>query len=160
MLLRERAWDVMRTDFVVIRESDSLREAAVHLRKAMKENPERACAVVMTSDGEFRGAVTAWWLLLYVEQCALEDSLKLTNGQDFETKFRTVTRKCFARRAGEVVERDMPIVKPQDPLSAVLEAMLSTRRRWAVVMEGGKVLGMISAEDVFMQLEWEETSEA
>lgn len=159
MLLRERAWDVMRSDFVVIRETDSLREAAVALRKAMKQHPESACAVVLTPDGEFRGAVTAWWLLLYTEQCALEDSLKLTNGQDFETKFRTVCRKCFSRRAGEVVERDLPIVKPQDPLSAVLEAMLSTRRRWAVVMEGGKVLGVIAAEDVFMQLEWDENKD-
>ncbi|WP_243311894.1 CBS domain-containing protein [Fundidesulfovibrio agrisoli] len=159
MLLRERAWDVMRTDFITIRESDSLREGALRLRKAMKDHPERACAVVLSADGEFKGAVTAWWLLLYTEQCALDDSLKLTQGQDFETKFRTVCRKCFSRRAGEVVERDLPVVKPQDPLAVVLESMLSTRRRWAVVLEGGKVLGVIAAEDVFMQLDWEEPQE-
>uniref|UniRef100_A0A7C3W7X2 CBS domain-containing protein n=1 Tax=Fundidesulfovibrio putealis TaxID=270496 RepID=A0A7C3W7X2_9BACT len=154
MLLRERAWDVMHTDVVTVLETESLRDVAVKLRKAMKTNPEKACAVVLSANGEFKGAVTAWWLLLYTEQCALEDSVKLGSGSDFETSFRTVCRKCFSRRAGEVVELDVPLVKPQDPLAAVLEAMLSSRRRWAVVMEGGRVLGVIAAEDVFMQLEW------
>ncbi|WP_243358316.1 cyclic nucleotide-binding/CBS domain-containing protein [Fundidesulfovibrio terrae] len=156
MLLRDRAWDVMRTDNVCVRESDSLREVASSLRKAMKEQPDRACAVVLAEDGGFKGVITAWWLLLYMEQNALEDSLKLKAGHDFEARFRNVCRKCFSRRAGEVVERDVPVVKPQDPLAAVLEAMLSTRRRWAVVMEGGKVLGVIAAEDLFMQMDWDE----
>ena len=156
MLLRERAWDVMRTDVITVRESNSLREVALSLRQAMKAQPEKACAVVLTEEGEFKGVVTAWWLLLYMEQNALEDSRKLKGGEDFAARFSTVCRKCFSRRAGEAVERDVPVVKPQDTLSVVLEAMLSTRRRWAVVIEGGKVLGVIAAEDLFMQLDWEE----
>jgi len=156
MLLRDRAWDVMRTDTVYVRESDSLREVAVSLRRAMKEQPDKACAVVLAEDGGFKGVITAWWLLLYMEQNALDDSLKPKGGQDFEARFRTICRKCFSRRAGEAVERDVPVVKPQDPLSVVLESMLSTRRRWAVVMEGGKVLGVIAAEDLFMQMDWDQ----
>jgi CBS domain-containing protein len=156
MLLRERAWDVMRTDVITVRESNSLREVALSLRQAMKNQPDKACAVVLTDEGEFKGVVTAWWLLLYMEQNALDDSRKLKGSQDFEGRFRTVCRKCFSRRAGEVVEKDVPVVKPQDTLSEVLESMLTTRRRWAVVIEGGKVLGVIAAEDLFMQLDWEE----
>ncbi|GFK93562.1 hypothetical protein NNJEOMEG_01396 [Fundidesulfovibrio magnetotacticus] len=156
MLLRDRAWDVMRTDMVTAKDGDSLREVAVALRSAMKEQPDRACAVILSEDGGFRGVITAWWLLLYLEQCALEDSLKLKEGTAFESKFRTTCRKCYARVAGDVVERDVPVVKPQDPLLTVLEAMLTSRRRWAVVMEGGKVLGVIAAEDLFLQMRWEE----
>jgi len=156
MLLRDRAWDVMRTDMVMVKDGDSLREVAVALRQAMKEQPDRACAVVLSQEGEFRGVVTAWWLLLYLEQCALEDSLKLKEGTAFESKFRTTCRKCYSRSAGQAVEIDVPVVKPQDPLFTVLEAMLTTRRRWAVVLEGGKVLGVIAAEDLFMQMRWEE----
>lgn len=155
MLLRERAWDVMRTDLVSVKDSDSLREVASKLRKAMKSQPDRSCAVVLGDDGEFEGVITAWWLLLYMERKALGDALKPKAGQDFETKLRTVCRKCLSDRAAEAVERDVPVVKPQDPLFTVLEAMLSTRRRWAVVMEGGKVLGTIAAEDLFLQLDWE-----
>ena len=155
MLLRERAWDVMRTDMVEVRETDSLRDVALRLRKVMKDHPDRACAVVLSPEGEFRGVVTAWWLLLYMEQCALEDSLKLKVTEDFDETFKTICRKCFSRPAGGVVERDVPLVRPQDPLPVVLEAMLETRRRWAVVIEGGKVLGVIAAEDLFLQMDWE-----
>ncbi len=155
MLLRDRAWDVMRTDMVEVREKDSLRDVALCLRQAMKGQPDKACAVVLSSEGEFKGVVTAWWLLLYLEQYAQEDSLRLRGKGDFEGTFKTICRKCFSRIAGDVVERDVPVVKPQDPLTSVLEAMLTTRRRWAVVMEGGKVLGVIAAEDLFMQMDWE-----
>ena len=156
MLLRERAWDVMRTDLVLVREECSLREVGMNLRKAMKDQHDRACAVVMSEEGEYRGVVTAWWLLLSLEQEALGDALKLQSGQDFEERFQLSCRKCFSRRAGEAVEKDVPVVKPQDPLFTVLAAMLKSRRRWAVVMEGGKVLGTICAEDLFLQMEWEE----
>lgn len=155
MLLRERAWDVMRTDLVEVREKDSLRDVALRLRKAMKERPDKACAVVLSGEGEFRGVVTAWWLLLYLEKYALGDSLNLKARGDFEGKFNTILRKCFSKNAQDALERDVPVVKPQDPLTSVLEAMLTTRRRWAVVMEGGKVLGVIAAEDLFMQMDWE-----
>lgn len=158
MLLRERAWDVMRTDFVTVRETTSLREAAKTLRTAMRDQPNQACAVVLGQGGEYRGVVTAWWLLLYMEKCALEDSLRLSVGVDFEETFRNISRKCFTRPVSNALERDVPVVKPQDPLFVVLQAMLSTRRRWAVVMEGGKVLGVIAAEDVFLELEMEAES--
>jgi len=156
MLLRERAWDVMRTDIVTVRESESLREVALGLRTAMKAQPDKACAVVLSAEGEFRGVVTAWWLLLYMEQAVQGEALKDKAARDFEETFRTVCRKSLSRRAGDALERDVPVVKPQDALSRVLEAMLSSRRRWAVVMEGGKVLGVIAAEDLFMQMELDE----
>lgn len=156
MLLRERAWDVMRTDFVAVRESDSLRDTASALRRAMKDQPNRACAVVLSDDGDFKGVVTAWWALLYMGKSALKESLKPKEGSEFEEKFRVACRKRFAEQAGNALEKDVPVVKPQDPLVVVLLAMLESRRRWAVVMEGGKVLGVIAAEDLFMQLEWDE----
>ena len=156
MLLRERAWDVMRTDMVTVSENMSLRDAAKALRAAMKTQADRACAVVLSEAGGFKGVVTAWWLLLYMEQCALRDAPRLDSGRQADDAFRTVCRKCFSVRAGEMVERDVPVVKPQDPLFVVLEAMLSSRRRWAVVMEGDKVLGVIAAEDVFLQLDFDD----
>lgn len=155
MLVRERAWDVMRGDLVIVRDTDSLHHVALRLREAMKEQPGKACAVVLSESGEFKGVVTAWWLLLTLEQYAMDDSVKLTDGPDFETRCHTSGRKCFSRRAGEVVERDVPVVRPQDPLFVVLKAMLVSRRRWAVVMEGGKVLGAIAAEDLFLEMDWD-----
>ena len=156
MLLRERAWDVMRTDMATVSEDMSLRDVAKVLRAAMKERGHRACAVVLSETGGFKGVVTAWWLLLYMEQCALKDAPRLGAGREGDDAFRTMCRKCFSVRAGEMVERDVPVVKPQDPLFVVLGAMLSSRRRWAVVMEGGKALGLIAAEDVFMQLDFDD----
>ncbi|GAB6036812.1 hypothetical protein JCM15519_13710 [Fundidesulfovibrio butyratiphilus] len=156
MLLRERAWDVMRTDFLTVREDMNLRETAKLLLNAMKEQAGAACAVVTSATGEYRGVVTAWWLLLFLEKSALEDSLLLfSNPESDDDAFRVVCRKSFSRLASEVVERDVPVLRPQDTLSMVLEAMLATKRRWAVVMEGERVLGVISAEDVFLQMESE-----
>jgi CBS domain-containing protein len=146
----------MRTDFVSVRASESLRDAAVTLRKAMKDQPNRACAVALSDEGEFMGVVTAWWALLYMGKSALKESLKPKEGREFEDKFKVACRKRFSERVGDALEKDVPVVKPQDPLVVVLLAMLESRRRWAVVMEGGKVLGVIAAEDLFMQMEWDE----
>jgi CBS domain-containing protein len=155
MLVRERAWDVMRVDLVTVLESDSLHQVALSLREAMKDQPGKACALVLSESGEFKGVITAWWLLLSLEQSAMDDALKPGEGPDFEARFRIAGRKCFSRRAGEVVEHDVPVVRPQDPLFVVLGAMLASRRRWAVVMEGGKLLGAIAAEDLFMEMDWD-----
>ncbi len=155
MLLRERAWDVMRTDMATVSENMSLRDVARVLRSAMKERGHRACAVVLTEAGNFKGVVTAWWLLLYMEQHVLKDAPRPGGGRDSDETLRTICRKCFSARAGDMVERDVPVVKPQDPMYVVLGVMLASRRRWAVVMEGGKVLGLIAAEDVFMQLDFD-----
>lgn len=155
MLLRERAWDVMRTDMVSVSEDMSLRDAATALRGAMKIQSDRACAVVLGKGGGFKGVVTAWWLLLYMERCVMRDSANPGGERRAEEAFRTACRKCFSERAGDMVERDVPVVKPQDPLFVVLKAMLTTRRRWAVVMEGEKVLGVIAAEDVFQHMDFD-----
>jgi len=165
MLLRDRAWDIMRTDYVTALDSDSLRDVAARLRQAMKEDDAgkacddagKACAVVLSESGEFKGVVTAWWLLLTVERYARKDALKpsLTD----EEKFRTAIRKVFDRSVGEAIERDVPVVSPADSLSVVLNAMLATKRRWAVVLEGSSVLGIVSGEDIFMQIEWEQLEE-
>jgi len=159
MLLRERAWDIMRTDYVTALESDSLRDVAAGLREAMKDHTGRECAVVLSEKGEFKGVITAWWLLLSLEKYARKDALKPALDPGDEEKFKTAVRKVLSRRADEALERDVPVVKPEDSLAAVLNAMMVTKRRWAVVMEGASVLGIVSGEDVFMQLDWERLEE-
>jgi CBS domain-containing protein len=162
MLLRERAWDIMRADYVTVRESDNLRDVANRLREAMKHLEDHsggACAVVLTEDGGFRGVVTAWWLLLSLAKYARKDALKPSQDPGDEEKFTTAIRKVFSRRVDETIEHDVPVVRPADSLSKVLDVMLATKRRWAVVMEGSSVLGIVSGEDIFMQIEWEQLEE-
>jgi len=158
MLLRERAWDIMCADYVTALESDTLRDVAAKLRQAMEDRPGRECAVVLSEKGEFRGVITAWWLLLSLERYARKDSLKPAPACDDE-EFKTAVRKALSRRVDEAVERDVPVVRPEDSLAAVSKAMMVAKRRWAVVMEGVSVLGIISGEDIFMQIDWDQRGE-
>jgi CBS domain-containing protein len=152
-MLRERAWDVMRPDVLALREDMSLGEAATALRRALRLGPDQGCAVILSKDGEYLGVLTAWGLLMHLEECALEDSLLTSAGSDFEDTFRQLCRKCFSRPVGEVARLDAPVVKPAEPLFLVLRALLGAKQRFAVVKEGDKVLGVIAAEDLFRELE-------
>lgn len=51
-------------------------------------------------------------------------------------------------RVALVIERKMPVVDPDDPVSVALKRMDEANTRWLAVVAGGKVIGMIGARDI------------
>lgn len=157
MLFRKRAWDIMRDDFARVDESASLAEAVRALRESQKKAPENNVVLVLGQSGAKRdvlkGAVSVWTVLAAVNELVLRDSeLKLAQESDFDKAFARASAVCTHTSLSGHMEPDVPTLKPNDPLPAVLELFLRRRRGWAVVEENGKVLGVVLVADLYREL--------
>lgn len=153
MLLRKRAWDMMREEFVQIGEDNTLAEAIGTMREAMRETPETQIVIVTDLRGRLKGAVSIWDVLKAVENSVLKDeNLKLTEETDWDQAFARACRICTQADLPGHFEGDIPTVKPHDPLLVVLETFLSRKMNWVVVEENNKPIGIIYSSDLFREL--------
>ncbi|MBI5518643.1 MAG: CBS domain-containing protein [Desulfovibrio sp.] len=157
MLFRKRAWDLMRDDFATVDESASLAEAVRALRESQKKTPENNVVLVMgksgSKEGVLKGAVSVWTVLAALDECVLRDpELKVVQESDFDKTFARASAVCTHTSLEGHMEPDVPTLKPNDPLPVVLELFLRRRRGWAVVLENGKVLGVILVADLYREL--------
>ena len=65
MLLRTRAWDIVREDYPVLRESSSLADAMRELNRVSDSGC--LCALVMDENGRLKGAVSMWDTVRFME---------------------------------------------------------------------------------------------
>ncbi|MBN2140447.1 MAG: CBS domain-containing protein [Desulfovibrionaceae bacterium] len=153
MLLRKRAWDMMREDFPSVDESATLAMAIRDLQRAMQGTPESRIVVVLKKNGELKGVISIWSVLKAVKDWLFKDnSLKLSGETDWDHAFAQACHLCTHTALDEHLEQDVPVLKPGDPLVVVLESFLSSRRGWAVVEEGGRVLGVVYLADLYLSL--------
>lgn len=153
MLLRKRAWDMMREEFVQISDESTLAEAIGFMRDAMRETPETQIVVATDRKGRLKGAVSIWDVLKAVENSVLKDeNLKLTEETDWDQAFARACRICTQSDLPGHFAEATPTVKPQDPLLVVLETFLSNKLNWVVVEENQKPIGIIYSSDLFRDL--------
>ncbi len=153
MLLRKRAWDMMRDEFPRIQEDDTLAKALEVLQAAMQDSPENHTVVVLKKNGGFAGVVSIWNVLKAVEQTVLKrEELKNVEEADFDQAFARACAVCTHTGLEGHVETDVVLLKPSDTLLTVLEKFLGKRRGWAVVEEGDRVIGMIYSGDLFREI--------
>ncbi|NJB67423.1 putative transcriptional regulator [Desulfobaculum xiamenense] len=155
MLMRKRAWDILRDDFTRVEEGASLFEVMRLMREAVKKDSDNHVALVFAKDGSFLGVITMWDILKSLEGCVFrQDDLARFDEADWDQAFGRACRSCCDLNIDAIVQKkdDMPEVQPNDPMIIVLEAFMDHRRGWAVVREGGKVLGVIFKGDVFREI--------
>ncbi|MES9996062.1 CBS domain-containing protein [Desulfovibrio aminophilus] len=153
MLLRKRAWDMMREDFPSIREDDTLAEAIRALTAAMKESPENHTVVVLKKNGAFRGVTTIWNVLKTVQTTVLkDDALKNIEESDWDQTFARACTVCTQTGLEAHLETDVAMLKPGDALLTVLDKFLAKKRGYAVVEEGDRVIGIVYAGDLFREI--------
>jgi len=157
MLFRKRAWDLMRDDFASVDESASLAEAVRTLRESQKKAPENNVVLVLGKNGPrenaLKGAVSIWTVLAALDECVLRDpELNMVEATDFDKTFARASAVCAHTALAGHMEPDVPMLKPNDPLPVVLELFLRKKRGWAVVVENGKVLGVVLVADVYRAL--------
>lgn len=153
MMLRKRAWDMMRDEFASVQEDASLATAIRVMRESMKENPENYVVVVKTKGGKFVGVVSIWSILRAVKQSVLKDeNLKNVGETDWDQAFKSACLICTQMRLDEYIERDVPVLKPNDPALFILDRFLKLKRNWAVVEEGGKIMGVVYASDLYREM--------
>lgn len=153
MLLRKRAWDLMREEFPSVRETDTLAEAIRVLREAMKNHPENHTVVVLRKNGSFRGVVTIWNALRAVQNTVLrDDALKNVEDTDWDKAFARACAVCCQTSLTGHMEEDVAVLKPGDQLLTVLDQFLAKKRGYAMVEEGDRVIGVIYAGDLFREI--------
>lgn len=155
-MLRKRAYDAMRTDILTVDAGDLLETVADKLGKHLEHSPDMD-AVIVTRAERYIGIVSLRTLLGDLNDCALDASLRTSLGpDDFETVYTDACRHCMRRKVAEAVRRDIPVVAPSDPLHHVLDAMIKADSRFAVVMEGPRVLGLVPMGELFRELRREQ----
>lgn len=151
-MLRKRAFDAVRTDVLAVDAGESLESVAGKLENHLKTSPDLDAAVVMRQ-GRYVGIVSLRTLLSDLNDCALDASVRTSLGDDdFEATYRTACSHCMSRKAADAARRDVPRVAPADSLHLVLDAMIRADSRFAVVLEGDRVLGLVPLGEIFREM--------
>ena len=151
-MLRKRAFDALRTDVLAVDAGEMLEAVADKLGRHLEKSPDMD-AVVVTRQGKYLGIVSLRTLLGDLNDCALDASLRTSLGpEDFETAYREACDRCMHRKVAEAARRDIPKVQPSEPLHLVLDAMIKVDSRFAVVLEGERLLGLVPLGEIFREL--------
>ena len=151
-MLRKRAYDALRPDVLAVDAGDTLDAVTEKLQRHLETSPDMDAVLVMRQ-GRLYGLISLRTLLGDLNDCALDASLRTSLGDDdFEATYRDACRHCLARRAAEAARRDVPRVAPSDPLHLVLDAMIKADSRFAVVLEGEKLLGVVPLGEIFREM--------
>jgi len=150
MLLRKRAWDIMRKDTVRAGLDQSVAEAMQALDATMAASPENHTVLVQDPDGVVVGSVSIWDVLRHLDAAVAHDpELKHADRPGYESAVRGTWVRLAATPLSEIMDPHVPMIAPQDPLALVLEKMLMHGRSMAAVADAGKVLGTVHIHDVY-----------
>ena len=152
MLLRKRAWDIMREEYASVREDASLSEAIRALSESRKKQPDNAFVLVFAKNDHFLGILSMWNLIQGMGPCLLKGSALEGSDVDWDKAFGLACRNCAQVRIADCLQTDVPILKPNDPLARMLEVFLDYRRGRAVVEEGGRIIGVVTLADLFTEI--------
>jgi len=154
-MLRKRAFDILRKDYVVIGPQDTFGDAVRRLFGHLAHTPDMDAAALVGPDG-FAGVADSSDMLTVLGDCAVDDGLRMSLGaSDFEPVFAAQCRACLERPALEMLAKrdgETPVAGPRDALVLVLDAMRQAGARFAAVVDGGRVLGLVSARDILADL--------
>lgn len=153
MLLRKRAWDIVREDYASVPETANMLETVRALTDAQAVLPGLDAVVVLGPDGAFRGLVAMDDLMAALERNVFRDkALDGTRGSDWDEAFRRACLTCSEVGAADMMRPDEPAIRPNDPLIMVVESFLDRRCNTAVVREGERVLGVVRKGDAFAEV--------
>lgn len=153
MMLRKRAWDMMRDDFPTVEDDATLAETIRIMRQSMVEAPDSQVVIVNDKRGRLVGTVNLWKLFKAVKQSVLKDENLRTDGNvDWDQQFKNACLICTQMPLEDYLIKSPPILKPNDPILVVLDVFLKSRRDWALVTEGEKVIGVVYVTDVYREM--------
>ncbi|MBI9079504.1 MAG: CBS domain-containing protein [Pseudodesulfovibrio sp.] len=153
MMLRKRAWDMMRDEYPTVRNDASLAEAIRIMRSAMKEAPDSQVVVVTDKAGKLVGVINLWNLFKAVKQSVLKDENLKTDGEiDWDQQFANACLICTQLRLDDYIIKNPPVLKPNEPTLLMLDLFLKSKRDWALVVEGNKVMGIVYVTDLYREM--------
>lgn len=151
MLQRKRAWDIMREEFFSVEEDASLSQVVKQINLSREKYPDNTFVLVFSKKSEFLGVITMWNILQAMGPCLLK-GLDQRGESNWDQIFHVACQTCSQVGIRETIQRDVPAIKPTDPLAKIMEIFLDYRRGRAVVEEGGKIIGVVLLADVYREI--------
>lgn len=152
MLMRKRAWDIVREDYVRVEKNDSLVDVMQKLLECVKSGNGCLCALVF--DGShLLGAVSIWDTIRFMTVILKNAGLtKEASERDFESLFSIACKLGAATRVTDVMDAEYTVLAPDMSIPSIMSKFVKKGRSYAVVMEGHKALGVIMIQDIFVEL--------
>jgi CBS domain-containing protein len=142
----------MRDDFPYVEEDASLSKVIRKLKESQEESPDNNCVLVYSKKKKFLGIISMWNIIQAMGPCLLKEAKLGEQEADWDLAFHRACRTCSHVGIEELIQKDVPVVKPSDPLARIMEIFLDYRRGRAVVEEGGKVIGLILLSDLYKEI--------
>jgi len=153
MLLRKRAWDIMREDFLTVATNAGLGEVLVRLRESIAKQADNDFAVVVREAGQLAGVLTMRDMLRVIQDCVLRDEIvRNAEEMDWDRAFARACDLCCNRTVSEIMDKKPLVVRPNEPILLVLNNLVESRFRWAVVEEGNRPIGVVVMGDLYNEI--------
>ncbi|MCL1916030.1 MAG: CBS domain-containing protein [Desulfovibrionaceae bacterium] len=152
MLMRKRAWDIVREDYVRVKRESSLVEVMRLLLDCLKSGDGCLCALVFEG-AHLLGAISVWDAVRFMHATLRQAGLtREADEVDFEDLFRVACRVGADTKVTEIMDTAYTELSPDLPIPLIMEKFVKKGRDCAVVKEGARVLGVILIQDIFVEL--------
>ncbi len=152
MLMRKRAWDIVREDYVRVERDDSLVDVMRKLLQCVKSGNGCLCALVFEGSAML-GAVSIWDTVRFMNNCLKQAGLNKESAErDFEEMFAIACKLGAATRVTDIMDKEYTVLAPDMPMPAIISHFVKKGRSYAVVREGNRTLGVIMIQDIFTEL--------
>lgn len=152
MLYRKRAWDIMRSEFSMVNEEASIGEVVSAIESNSSVYPDNNCALVRGRDGNFIGVVAMWNIIKAMGPELLKNYSRGKGEENSEKAFQLACQLGAQAGIKKIIQKDVPRIRPNDTLARIMEVFLDYRQGWAVVEEGGKVMGIVMLSDIYKEI--------
>ena len=153
MLLRKRAWDIMREDYPVVKESEGLMGVMKALHEHLKDKPHCPAVAILDEQGHAKGLVTMRGLLHYVrENLKGREALKSLDHGGFENVLEDSCQTFVAAKLAGIMEEKVLKVGPEEPLVLLVADFVKHEQDAALVIEGERLIGMVLLTDLYQEV--------
>lgn len=158
MLLRKRAWDMVRKEAGRVTENVGLPAVVQIMRESLRKERDNDVVLVMTEGGGLRGTVEMHKILKHLEkQFFAGEQPDIPIGKDdgryWDELFKTVCKDACDIGIEKLVDKHPPVVQAQEPLLLVVEVFLRRKEKnYVVVEDDGQVLGLVFRCDLYLEV--------
>lgn len=157
MLLRKRAWDIMRNEYTRIDADAGVADVMRTLDASLRKDPEEHVALAFAEHNEFLGTVSVWSVLRFLEKCVFshenaDAESSEEEGSYWDRIFERACNECCEAGIEHLINTKPPMVHPSDALLIVAEKFIKHRLSYAVVAERDNVVGIIYRSDLYLEI--------
>ncbi|MFI3271170.1 MAG: CBS domain-containing protein [Pseudomonadota bacterium] len=152
MLLRKRAWDIVREEYPTLQENDSLSVAVRKLNSCVGHACGCLCALVFDDEGHLKGSISIWDTMRFMEDKLTQRSAMRGGEDGYDRVFHNACKLAGSTKVRDLMDREMTTLSPDDSLITILDKVVKKGRSYAVVKDASKVIGVIMISDIFNEI--------